>query len=59
MLDWVSRLLPLIFSRETMVHVVDMNDGKLVGIIPNTDGVHGITLAEDLNKGVISDGADS
>ncbi|MCL5267861.1 MAG: hypothetical protein M1469_07145 [Bacteroidetes bacterium] len=52
-------MLPLIFSRETMVHVVDMNDGKLVGIIPNTDGVHGITLAEDLNKGVISDGADS
>ncbi len=46
-------------SRGTMVQVVDVKTGKLVGTIPNTEGVHGIALAEDLNKGFISDGADS
>ncbi len=49
----------LFVSRGTMVQVVDVNTGKLVGVIPNTDGVHGIALAEDLDKGFVSDGADS
>lgn len=49
----------LFVSRGTMVQVVDVNTGKLVGVIPNTEGVHGIALAEDLNKGFVSDGADS
>jgi DNA-binding beta-propeller fold protein YncE len=42
-----------------MVQVVDVKDDKLIGTIPNTAGVHGIALAEDLGRGFISDGADS
>jgi len=49
----------LFVSRGTMVQVVGVKDGKLIGTIPNTPGVHGIALAEDLGKGFISDGADS
>lgn len=49
----------LFVSRGTMVQVVNVRTGKLVGVIPNTEGVHGIALAGDLNKGFISDGADS
>ncbi len=49
----------LFVSRGTMVQVVDVRDGKLVGTIPNTEGVHGIAIAEELNKGFTSDGADS
>ncbi len=49
----------LFVSRGTMVQVVNITTGKLAGVIPNTDGVHGIALAEDLNKGFVSDGADS
>ncbi len=49
----------LFVSRGTMVQIVNVITGKLIGVIPNTDGVHGIALAEDLNKGFVSDGADS
>ncbi len=49
----------LFVSRGTMVQVVDVKSGKLVGTIPNTEGVHGIALAYDLGKGFISDGGDS
>lgn len=49
----------LFVSRGTMVQVVNVKTGKLAGIVPNTQGVHGIALAEDLNKGFVSDGADS
>ncbi len=49
----------LFVSRGTMVQVVDVKDGKLIGTIPNTEGVHGIALAEDLGEGFISDGRDS
>lgn len=46
-------------SHGVMVQVVDVNDGSVIGTIPNTQGVHGIALAPDLNKGFISDGRDS
>jgi len=49
----------LFVSRGTMVQVVDLNEDTLIGTIPNTEGVHGIALAEDLGKGFISDGRDS
>jgi DNA-binding beta-propeller fold protein YncE len=49
----------LFVSRGSMVQVVNVNDGKLIGAIPDTKGVHGIALAEDLGKGFASDGADS
>ncbi|MGP8214973.1 MAG: DUF5074 domain-containing protein [Bacteroidia bacterium] len=49
----------LFVSHGTMVQVVDLSTNKLVGIIPDTKGVHGIAIASDLNKGFISDGKDS
>jgi YVTN family beta-propeller protein len=50
----------LFLSRGTRVEVVDTGSGKVIGTIPNTLGVHGIALAEDLKRGYASDGkADS
>jgi DNA-binding beta-propeller fold protein YncE len=49
----------LFVARGTMVQVVNVKDGKLLDTIPNTEGVHGIALAQDLDKGFISDGRDS
>ncbi len=49
----------LFVSHGTMVQVVNVKTGEPVGVIPNTEGVHGIALAEGLNKGFISDGGDS
>lgn len=46
-------------SRGTHVMVVDADTGALLGDIPNTNGVHGIAIAADLDKGFISDGRDS
>jgi DNA-binding beta-propeller fold protein YncE len=43
-------------SRGTHVMVVDPKDGKVVGDIPDTDGVHGIALAPEFNRGFTSDG---
>jgi DNA-binding beta-propeller fold protein YncE len=40
----------------TSVDVVDVNAGKVVGSIPQLHGVHGVALADDLNKGFISNG---
>src|SRR6266436_5536500 len=46
-------------SRGTHVMVVDADKGALVGDIPNTNGVHGIAIAPDMDKGFISDGRDN
>jgi len=46
----------LFISRGTKVVVLDVDSGKTVGEIPNTDGVHGIALAQDLNRGFTSNG---
>jgi YVTN family beta-propeller protein len=46
----------LFISRSTHVQVVDAETGKVVGDIPDTDGVHGIALADDLNVGFTSNG---
>jgi hypothetical protein len=43
-------------SRGTHVMVVNADNGKVVGDIPNTDGVHGIALVPKFGKGFISDG---
>ncbi|MDX6574336.1 MAG: hypothetical protein QOE96_289 [Blastocatellia bacterium] len=43
-------------SRGTHVMVVDADKGAVVGDIPNTNGVHGIAIAPDMDKGFISDG---
>ncbi|HXZ12648.1 MAG TPA: helix-hairpin-helix domain-containing protein [Candidatus Sulfotelmatobacter sp.] len=46
----------LFISRATKVIVLDVDSEKVVGEIPNTDGVHGIALAPDLARGFTSNG---
>jgi len=46
----------LYVSNATRVVVVDPDEGKVVGEIPDTQGVHGIAIADKLNKGYVSDG---
>ena len=46
----------LFISRATHVMVVDRDSGKVVGDIPETQGVHGIALASEFGKGFISNG---
>jgi YVTN family beta-propeller protein len=46
----------LFISRGTHVMVVDADEGKAVGDIPGTQGVHGIALVADMNKGFTSNG---
>lgn len=49
----------IFISHNTVVNVIDEKDGKLLGTIPDTKGVHGIAIASDLNKAFISNGRDS
>lgn len=46
----------LFISRSTHVIVIDTDSGKAVGDIPDTPGVHGIALANDLGRGFTSNG---
>jgi len=46
----------LFISRATRVDVVNVESGKIIGTIPDTQGVHGIALAESLNRGFTSNG---
>jgi YVTN family beta-propeller protein len=46
----------LFISRGDHVDVVDTTSGKVMGTIPDTKGVHGIALAEDLKRGFTSNG---
>lgn len=49
----------LFISRGTRVMVVDPSKGSVISEIPNTPGVHGIALAQDLNKGFTSNGREN
>jgi DNA-binding beta-propeller fold protein YncE len=49
----------LFLSHSDRVVVVDTTSGKIVGEIPNTQGVHGIAIAPDLHRGFVSDGRTS
>jgi DNA-binding beta-propeller fold protein YncE len=49
----------LFLSHSDRVVVVDTTSGKVVGEIPNTQGVHGIALATGLHRGFVSDGRTS
>src|SRR3954469_25743486 len=49
----------LFISRGTHTMVVDGESGKVTADIPDTNGVHGIALAQDLGKAFISDGRDN
>lgn len=46
-------------SRGTHVMVVDADTGALIGDLPNTNGVHGIAIATDMDKGFTSNGRDN
>lgn len=46
----------LYVSHATKVVVVDLESDKVVGEIPDTQGVHGIAIANDLNRGFTSNG---
>jgi DNA-binding beta-propeller fold protein YncE len=49
----------LYVSHTNVVDVVDLDSEKIVGQIPNTNGVHGIAIANDLGRGFISAGRDN
>lgn len=46
----------LFVSRGTRVDVISADTGTVVGSIPDTQGVHGIALANDLRRGFTSNG---
>jgi DNA-binding beta-propeller fold protein YncE len=46
----------LFISRATKVIVLDVDFGKVIGDIPNTEGVHGIALAPEFGRGFTSNG---
>ena len=49
----------LCISRATHVIVVDPDQGKIIGDIPDTQGVHGIAFANEFNKGFTTNGRTS
>ena len=49
----------LYVSHGTQTEVIDTSSDKLVGTIPDTKGVHGIAVANDLGRGFTSDGQDN
>src|SRR5437879_4169761 len=51
--DSVARRLYI--SHSTQTQVMDIDQWKLVGAIPNTNGVHVIALASELGRGFITD----
>jgi YVTN family beta-propeller protein len=46
----------LYISHTNQVEVVDLDSEKVVGTIPDTTGVHGIAVADDLGRGFTSNG---
>lgn len=56
-LDSANRRLYV--SHGTQTEVLDTATDKLVGTIPDTRGVHGIAVANDLGRGFTSDGGDN
>jgi YVTN family beta-propeller protein len=54
-----SKARRVYISRGTHVMVVDADTGAIIGDVPNTNGVHGIALADEFGKGFISDGRDA
>jgi DNA-binding beta-propeller fold protein YncE len=49
----------LYVSHSSHVVVLDADSGKIVGDLPNTNGVHGIAVAPELGRGFTSNGKDS
>ena len=57
MLDNSSRRLYV--SHATQVDVVDADNGKVVGTIPDTPGVHGVAIASPFKHGFTSNGREN
>ena len=49
----------LYVSRSTRVVVLNTETGEVVGEIPNTNGVHGIAIAQEFGRGFTSNGRDN
>jgi len=49
----------LFVTHGTRVQVVDVKTDKVLGEIPDTPGVHGVALADELGRGFTSNGRDS
>ena len=49
----------LYVSHATKVVVIDVDKGAVVGEIPDTNGVHGIAVVPELNRGFTSNGRDN
>ena len=49
----------LYIGRTNRAMVFDLDAGKMVGEVPAGQGVHGVAIALDLNKGYISNGRDN
>jgi YVTN family beta-propeller protein len=49
----------LFVSHGNVVNIVDLKSNEVIYTIENTNGVHGIAIANDLNKAFISDGKDN
>jgi YVTN family beta-propeller protein len=49
----------LYVSHGTEVDVLDLDTEALVGKIPGTNGVHGIAIADEFQRGFVSDGGDN
>ena len=56
-LDVAARRLYI--SHATQVEVLDADNGKPVGVIPNTPGVHGIAITKDSKRGYTSNGREN
>jgi YVTN family beta-propeller protein len=54
-----SKARRVYISHATHVMVVDADTSKVVGDIPNTNGVHGIAIVTDADKGFTSNGRDN
>lgn len=54
-----SKARRVYISHATHVLVVDADTSAVIGDIPNTNGVHGIALATDMDKGFTSNGRDN
>jgi len=54
-----SKARRVYISRGTRVMVIDADTAAVVGDIPNTNGVHGIAVVADMDKGFTSNGRDN
>ena len=54
-----SKAHRLYVSHGTHVVVIDTSTDKVVGDIPNTNGIHGIAIAQKLGRGFTSNGRDN